>query len=117
MSGTLPKYQDLGSRAFNYTFECPAGRWQARLDAKAWGKGRTILLYFSELETGGKYCLCVFDASYFTPADRGINFRSFGEPGQCFELTTARTRSGRTSFLSARIIAEPEPIVASPLNT
>lgn len=108
MLDTLPSYEELGSRAFDYTFECPVGVWRARLDAKSWGKGRTILLYFSETATGRKYCVCVFDATYYAAADRGINFRLMGRPGQTFELSTAKTRTGRTSFLSATIIAAPE---------
>jgi hypothetical protein len=108
MSDTLPSYTELGSRAFDYTFECPVGVWRARLDAKAWGKGRTILLYFCEASTGKKYCVCVFHATYYAAADRGINFRGTGLPGQVFELKTAKTRTGRTSFLSATIIATPE---------
>jgi hypothetical protein len=108
MLDTLPSYTELGSRAFDYTFECPVGVWRARLDAKAWGKGRTILLYFSETGTGRKYCVCVFKATYFAAADLGINFRIMGRPGQTFEITTAKTRTGRTRFLTASIITEPE---------
>lgn len=109
MLDTLPSYTELGSRAFDYTFECPEGVWRARLDAKAWGKGRTILLYFSETGTGRKYCVCVFDATYYAPADRSINFRCTGQPGQTFELATAKTRTGRTRFLSVSLIAESQP--------
>ena len=108
MLDTLPSYTELGSRAFDYTFECPVGVWRARLDMKAWGKGRTILLYFSETTTGKKYCVCVFDATYYAAADRGINFRRRALPGQTFELKTGKTRTGRTSLLTATIIAAPE---------
>jgi hypothetical protein len=108
MLDPLPSYTELGSRAFRYSFECPVGVWRARLDAKAWGKGRTILLYFSEIGSGMKYCVCVFDATYYAAADRGINFRRTGLPGQIFDLNTAKTRTGRTRFLSASVIAALE---------
>ena len=109
MLDPLPNYTELGTRAWDYTFECPVGVWRARLDAKAWGKGRTILLYFSETGSGKKYCVCVFDATYYAPADRSINFRRTGQPGQTFELETAKTRTGRTRFLSASLIVELQP--------
>jgi hypothetical protein len=108
MLDTLPTYKELGSRPFAYTFECPEGVWRGRLDAKAWGKGRTILLYFSETGTGKQYCVCVFDATHYAAEDRGINFRLNGRPGQAFELTTAKTRTARTRLLSATIIAATE---------
>jgi len=38
----------------------PEGTWNARLDAKAWGKKGNILLYFSALEADAKYALSVF---------------------------------------------------------
>jgi hypothetical protein len=108
MLDPLPRYDELGSGAFDYTFDCPVGTWRARLDMKAWGKGRNILLYFTETATGRKYCICVFDASYYTPEDRGFDFRRAGEPGDIFELKTAKTRTGRTRFLSAKHVAAPE---------
>lgn len=103
----LTSYTELGSRVFDYTFGCPVGTWRARLDMKAWGKGRTILLYFSEIAGGGKYCVCVFHVSYYAPDDRSIDFRRAGAPGQIFDLTTAKTRTGKTRFLSAGIVAAP----------
>lgn len=104
----LPSYQELGSWVFTYSFDCPVGTWRARLDAKAWGKSPTILLYFSEIPTDRKYCLSVFHATFYAPAERGINFRHDGKPGQIFELKTGKTRTGRSSFLSARLVEEAE---------
>ena len=108
MLDPLPDYQELGSWVFTHSLDCPVGTWRARLIKKAWGKQRTILLYLCEIDSDRKYCLCVFDATFYAPADRGINFRNSGEPGQAFELTTGKTRTGRTSFLSARLIPAPE---------
>jgi hypothetical protein len=49
----LPNYREIPYR-FAHTFSCPEGAWKARLDAKTCGKGRNVLLYFSELDTGAK---------------------------------------------------------------
>jgi hypothetical protein len=108
MLDPLPSYKELGSLAFDYTFDCPVGVWRARLDAKAWAKTRTILLYFTELETDKRYCVSVFDATYYSARDGGINFRRSGERGQVFDLETAKTRTGRTSFRAATIIGGAE---------
>jgi len=105
MLDPLPNYKSV---AWDSTFECPVGVWRARLDAKAWGKRRNILLYFCELGTENQYCISVFNETYHAADDRRIDFRRTGEPGQLFELQTAKTRTGRTRFVSARIIAEPE---------
>ena len=54
----IPGYKHLSSQRFDYTFDCPAGVWIARLDAKAWGKKRNLLLYFSEMGADAAYALC-----------------------------------------------------------
>lgn len=102
----LPDYRDLGYWMREYTFDCPLGVWRARLDAKAWGKRRNILLYFSELELDRKYCLSVFNETRHAADDGIIDFRYRGRIGECFELETGRTRTGRSRFLAARIIAD-----------
>jgi len=91
---------------FEYTFHSPLGIWRARLDAKAWGKQRTILLYFTEEETGKRYCIAVFNMSYYMPEDRGFDFRLQGQPGDFFELETGKTRTGRSKLVSARILPQ-----------
>jgi hypothetical protein len=101
----LPSYKDLPYRS-EYTFDCPEGMWRARLDAKAWGKQQNLIMYFSEIETGKKYCISVFKPSYYKPEDGRFPFRVQGQPGQCFELETARTRTSRTKLLSAKILPE-----------
>ena len=98
----IPSYKDI--YAFSeYSFECPVGVWKARLDAKAWGKQRNILLFFSEMETGKKYCLSVFLPRLYRALDNGLNFRSADAlPGDVFELETGKTKTGRTKFISAK---------------
>ncbi|HTR34985.1 MAG TPA: hypothetical protein VMH80_03735 [Bryobacteraceae bacterium] len=104
----LPDYRELGSYTLLYTFDCPVGVWRARLDDKAWGKRRNILLYFSELETGKKYCLSVFNETRHAADDGIINFRYRGRIGECFELETGKSRTGRSRFLAARIVPGPD---------
>ncbi len=104
----LPDYRELGSGTREYSFDSPVGVWRARLDAKAWGKRRNILLYFSELETERKYCLSVFNETRHRADDGIVDFRFKGQPGECFELETGKTRTGRSRFLAARIIADAD---------
>jgi hypothetical protein len=101
----LPSYKDL-PYCFEYTFLCRVGVWRARLDGKAWGKQRTILLYFTEEETGTRYCLAVFNTSYYMPEDRRFDFRRQGQPGDFFELETGETRTGRSKLMSAKILPQ-----------
>jgi hypothetical protein len=103
----LPSYIDVPNWR-EYTFRCPEGVWRARLDAKAWGKQRTILLYFTEEKTAKRYLIAVFNATYYTPEDRGFDFRLQGQPGEFFELKTGTTRTGRSKLLSASIVAPPQ---------
>ena len=112
MLDPLPKYRELTFDFKEYPFECPIGVWRARLVMMAWGKRRNILLYFRELETNSGHCISVFDETYHMAADRRFDFRYMGKTGQVFELHTAKTRTGRTRFLSARIIAEPSEVLA-----
>jgi hypothetical protein len=108
MPDPLPSYRELTFDFKEYPFECPDGIWRARLVAKAWGKGKNILLYFRKLDTNKGHCIAVFHSTFFAPIERAINFRQTGEPGEVFELETGKTRTGRTRFLSARLIEEPE---------
>jgi hypothetical protein len=100
---TIEGYKHIANRSA-YTFDCPDGVWKAHLDAKAWGKLRNLLLYFSELESGRKYATSVFltSALPYQPEKGGVNFKSEAEPGDCFELETARTRIGKTKLVFAR---------------
>jgi len=94
----------------DYPFECPVGVWQARLDAKAWGKqahfrgARTLNLYFSEIESGKKRAICIYWARYnhYRPVKGGVNFKVGAEPGEFFELETATRTDGTTMLVSVR---------------
>jgi hypothetical protein len=108
MPEPLPSYRELTLDFSEFPFGCPEGVWRARLVAKAWGKRRNILLYFRELETNRGHCISVFDETHHSPENRSFDFRYMGKVGQIFELETGKTRTGRTRFLSARCIDEPE---------
>jgi hypothetical protein len=115
----LPSYKDLPYH-FEYTFNCPQGVWRARLDTEAWGRQQNLIMYFSEIETGSKYCISVFKPSYYKPEDGGFPFRAKGQPGELFELETAETRTGRTKLLSAKILQQerqPESAEAETADT
>lgn len=114
MREPLPSYKELTFDFSEFPFDCPVGVWRARLVMKAWGKRRNILLYFSEESTGRKYCISVFDESWHKAEDGGIDFRFAGQLGELFELETAKTRTGRTKFLSARAIAETDKAADAP---
>jgi|SRR5579864_7272329 len=101
----LPGYKHLGLYMRDYTFECPAGVWRARLDGKAWGKKKNILLFFSDADTDKKYCISLFFfTTYYRPEDGGFDFREAGNRGDVFELETAVGPTGRTRLVSARLI-------------
>jgi hypothetical protein len=109
----LPSYKDIPHR-FDYTFDCPAGVWRARLDAKAWGRQQNLIMYFSEIRTGDKYCISLFKPSSYKPEDGSFPFRVKGQPGEQFELETAETRTGRTKLLSAKTL--PDEGQQAPVN-
>lgn len=105
---TIEGYKQIDNR-WEYTFACPEGVWTAHLDAKAWGKQRNLLLYFSEVESGRKYVTSVFltgDLPY-QPEKGGVNFKVEAEPGDYFELETAPTRTGRIKLVLARKLETP----------
>ena len=117
MPAPLPTYKEIPLSLKDYTFDCPVGVWRARLDGKAWGTRRNILLYFFRVETNTAHCISVFNETYHSAEDRRIDFRYSGQPGQVFELETAKTRTGRTRFLAARLVTGPEqeaPAEAAP---
>ena len=108
---TISGFKELSIARFDYRFECPQGVWKARLDAKAWGKKRNLLLYFSEVETDKRYAASVFWTNGYGPERGVINFKSDAEPGEYFQLETARTRTGTSKLVSATKI--PADILAS----
>jgi hypothetical protein len=102
----LSEYQQIAERG-QYAFGCPVeGVWRARLDAKAWGKSKNILLYFSAVETDTKHALSVFWPNGYRPAKGGFSFRDEGEAGDMFELETAKTKTGTAKLVFARKIDE-----------
>jgi hypothetical protein len=93
-----------------YKSGCPVGVWKARLDGKAWGKqarfrgARTLKLYFTEIESGGKYVVSIYWARYngYWPVTGGVDFKVGAEPGECFELETAKATHSMTVLVSAK---------------
>jgi hypothetical protein len=64
----------------DYTFGCPEGTWIGRLDEKAWGKLRNLLLYFTDQSTNGRYWLSVFDRDNYRARDDGRARRCWPSP-------------------------------------
>ncbi len=101
---------------FTYGFDAPFGTWRARLDHKAWGKSKNLILYFRRVETGEKYSLSVFWHDGYRARDGKINFRDNGEAGEIYELTVKPTRSGKCALMSARKLDPNEPAAADALD-
>jgi hypothetical protein len=38
----------------DYEHDCPEGGWTGRLDQKAWGKSKNLILYFSDVADGAQ---------------------------------------------------------------
>jgi hypothetical protein len=90
-----------------YAFDCPEGTWTAALEQKAWGKSANLILCLADLATGQKYRLSVFSSTQYKPRDGSHDFRNDAEPGDTFELTTKKTKSGNPDLKSARKLAAP----------
>jgi len=87
----------------DYGFDCPEGKWTARLDDKASGRGKKVanlILYFSQIGTDNKYWFSVFWDNGYCAEDEGLTFRDV-EPGAVLELTTTKTKTGKPRLLSA----------------
>jgi hypothetical protein len=98
--------------AYLYQYDCPDGTWTGRLDERAWGKSANLILYFSDIESRQKYWLSVFwDNGYRT--NNGQDFRHDAEPGDLFELTTGRTKTGKPKLISAVKIQASVPRAAN----
>jgi hypothetical protein len=108
-------YRDIANRD-EYELDCPEGNWTARLDAKAWGKSANLILYFSDVETGRKYWLSVFFETGYRARENGYDFRNDAMPGDVFELTTKKTKSGKPSLLAAHKISDEASGDAKPAS-
>lgn len=86
----------------DWTVVCPEGTWIGRLDQKVWGKSSNLILHFSEQATGQKIELSVFSRNRYRPGDNGHDFMNDAKPGDTFEITTKRTKSGNPDLISAR---------------
>lgn len=91
----------------DYTFGCPEGTWTARLDKKAWGKSKNLILYFSEVGTEHKYWFSVFWQNGYRGDDHSLSFKDDVAPGDVLILTTARTRTGNPRLKAAHKISGP----------
>jgi hypothetical protein len=99
----MPQAHHLYEHAHDYEFGCPDGVWTARLDHKAWGRNKNMILYFTETDTGAKRWLSVFWNDAFKPRDGSFDFRNEGNSGDLFTLTTTHNpKTGNPVFTSAR---------------
>jgi hypothetical protein len=89
----------------DYAFDCPEGTWTATLEQKAWGKSSNLILCFADRATGSKYRLSVFSRTRYKPRDDSHDFHNDAKPGEVFELTTKKTKTGNPDLKSARKIA------------
>lgn len=86
-----------------YVMDAPEGTWTGRLDDQAWGKSQNLFVFFTEAASGKKYRLSVFHNKAYKPSKEGPAFDE--EPvGGTFEISTAKSKSGLPSLISARKI-------------
>ena len=91
---------------YDYAFDWPQGTVRARLDARAWGKNRSLFLYFTDMESGAKRLISVFwDKGYCIGKD-GLSFRHNVKEGDVLELEIGATRNGKLKMVSARKTVE-----------
>jgi hypothetical protein len=88
----------------SWQLDCPEGTWIGRLDGKEWGKSSNLKLYFTDEATGERYWFSVWFNNSYAPRGGGINFKHDGEPGDLFELGTAKNSKGAPCLISARKI-------------
>jgi hypothetical protein len=96
-------YRHIDNRN-EWIFGCPEGEWTGRLDQKAWGKSRNLMLYFTDTASGAKYWFSVFHREQYKSRDGGQDFQNDAEAGDVFALTTGKTKTGNPSLQSARKI-------------
>ncbi len=97
-------FSEFEQRA-DYQFGCPVGIWVASLDHKGWGKSSNLILYLSDLDTGQKYWFSVFHGNGYRPRSGGLSFKSEGEQGAIFKVTTAKTANGAPVLMDAGKLA------------
>lgn len=89
-----------------YTDDLPEGSWEGRLDDRAWGKSTNLFCYFTNLQTGQKHRLSVFQRSQYKPYKHGPSFRAAGI-GEAYRIETAMSKNGFPKFVSATKIDDP----------
>jgi hypothetical protein len=87
--------------ADQYEFGCPSDDWKGRLEHKAWGKSGNLILYFTDEDTGQKWCLSVFWNNAYRSKDNRTEFREAAEIGDVFLLKTPKSLSARPYIQSA----------------
>ena len=93
----------------DWVFGCPEGTWTGRLDQKAWGRARNLMLYFSDEATGQKFWFSVFSHNRYRPRDNSHDFQNDAEPGDLFTLTTRKTKTGSPDLATARKLSRAAP--------
>lgn len=87
----------------DYAMDAPEGQWTGRLDDLAWGKSSNLFCLFTDIATGNKYRLSVFNEKSYKPSKEGPSFDQ--EPrGGLFEITTGKSKKGFPTFLIAKKI-------------
>ena len=88
----------------DYAFDCPEGAWTGCLEQLAWGKSTNLILCFADVATGQQYRLSVLSGTRYKPRDGSHDFKNDAAPGDVFELTTKKTKTGNLDLKSARKI-------------
>ncbi len=90
--------------------DVPIGKWRARLDFKAWGKGSglSLICCFTMLDSGARYRLTAYPGALkdrrYAPRDRGIDFSEPGIEGLVYDVEIAVSRNGTPAWHTAHLV-------------
>lgn len=96
-----------------YSFDCPAGVFIGRLDARAWGKRSNLLLFVSETEGPGRYCLSVWWENDYGPRIGGVDFRNEAVTGELYRFEVVRSPGGANLMRAERVAVSADAGVAA----
>lgn len=85
----------------DYTMDAPEGQWTGRLDDLAWGKSSNLFCFFTDMTSGKKYRLSVFNEKAYKPSKGEVAFDQ-EPPGGVFEITTGKSKKGFPTFITAK---------------
>ena len=109
MSGdTIFSLNNRPKEVWDYPIGCPVGEWTGRLDYRVWGNAANLMLHFTDIDSGEKWCLSVWHPDGYKPRGGGPNFKTEATEGELYRIASKHTKTGNPNFVSAARIA-PAP--------